>query len=91
MRKTVLLSLLMLGTMPPSFASSPEQDRALSALQDDVRANPRNTQALYMLALHYECNHDKAAALTTWRNYLAVEIDPGKRSIAEKHIHHLNQ
>lgn len=68
-----------------------ELDQAQAAFEKAVSINTRSTDALFMLGLIYESKHDTVQADKTWKNYLAVETDPGKRSIAEKHIHHLEQ
>jgi cytochrome c-type biogenesis protein CcmH/NrfG len=74
-----------------AYRKSEKIDQALEAFQKAAALNPRETDAFYMLALIYESKHDKPAAQKAWKDYLAGETDAAKRSVAEKHIHHLSQ
>lgn len=66
-------------------------DRAQEAFEKAVALSPGNQDALYMLGLIYEKKEMKAEALKTWKQYLAVSTNPEKKTVAEKHIHHLSQ
>ncbi len=66
-------------------------DNAQRAFEKASSLNPRNREALYMLGLIYEKKNQTQAALQAWKRYVAEETDPEKRSVGEKHIHHLSQ
>jgi cytochrome c-type biogenesis protein CcmH/NrfG len=66
-------------------------DQARQAFEKVAALNPHETDSYYMLGLIYESQHNKAAALKVWKEYLAAETNPDKRAVAEKHIHHLSQ
>ncbi len=102
-----------------------EKDRAVSALEEDVKADPHNAElwlhlgfayrkldkidqaeaafekataldpkakdAYFMLGLIYENKHRNSDAVQAWESYMAMETNPEKRGIAQKHIHHLSQ
>jgi cytochrome c-type biogenesis protein CcmH/NrfG len=109
----------------PVRAADPQKERAVSALEEDLKTDPNNAElwlhlgfayrklgkidqaqnafekvsslnpnekdAFFMLGLIYESKNQKDAAEKAWKSYLAAETDAGKRSIAQKHIHHLSQ
>jgi len=64
-------------------------DQAQAAFEKAASLNPRSEDAYYMLGLIYEKKGQKSQALSVWKNYLAAETDPIKRSVAQKHIHQL--
>lgn len=66
-------------------------DQAQASFEKAVSLSPKNEDALYMLGLIYEKKEMKADALRTWKQYLTVSTNPEKKSVAEKHIHHLSQ
>ncbi len=66
-------------------------DNAQNAFQKALTLEPNNRESLSMLALIYEKKQQKPAALQSWKSYLAIETDPSKREMAEKHIHQLSQ
>jgi len=66
-------------------------DAAQSAFEKVRALDPHNRDALYMLGLIYEKEHRTADARQAWTDLLAAETNTEKRSIAEKHIHHLDQ
>ncbi len=65
--------------------------QAQQAFEKTAELNPENQEALFMLGLIYEKNKQTQKALKAWKQYLSVSTDPEKRSLAEKHIHHLSQ
>ncbi len=93
----VLGTLIILFLSPAAgFTSDPgveaaDIDKVQAAFEKALAANPQNKEALYMLGLIYEKKHQTPAALQTWENYRALETDPEKREIAQKHIHQLSQ
>lgn len=66
-------------------------DAAQAAFEKAAGLKPDNEDALYMLGLIYEKKEMKADALRVWKKYLSVSTNPEKKSVAEKHIHHLSQ
>ena len=66
-------------------------DQAQNAFERAALLNPQAKDAYFMLGLIYESKHQKQEAEKAWKSYLAVEKDPEKRAVAEKHIHHLSQ
>jgi cytochrome c-type biogenesis protein CcmH/NrfG len=66
-------------------------DQSQNAFEKAALLNPQAKDAYFMLGLIYESKHQKAEAEKAWKSYLAVEKDPEKRAVAEKHIHHLSQ
>ncbi len=68
-----------------------QMEQAQSAFEKASTLNPRSAEALYMLGLIYESKHQRQEALRTWNDYLSVETDAAKRTIAENHVHALSQ
>lgn len=66
-------------------------DSAQTAFEKASRLNPKNTEALFMLGLIYENKRQNELAKKVWKDYLAIETDPNKRSMAENHLHQLSQ
>jgi cytochrome c-type biogenesis protein CcmH/NrfG len=87
----LLLACLLAPLQTVAGESGGNIDEVQAAVEQAVAANPQNRDALYMLGLIYEKKHQVPDALRTWRRYLAVETDPARRSVAEKHIHLLSQ
>jgi cytochrome c-type biogenesis protein CcmH/NrfG len=66
-------------------------DLAQNAFEKAASLDPKNDDALYMLGLIYEKKHMTQDAKRVWKQYLDIAPDAGKRSDAEKHLHHLSQ
>jgi cytochrome c-type biogenesis protein CcmH/NrfG len=74
-----------------AYRKAEKIDQARDAFEKAASLNPQTTEAYYMLGLIYESQHNTAAAIKAWQNYLASEKDSEKRAIAQKHLHVLGQ
>ena len=74
-----------------AYRKSGDLDKAQAAFEKAAAVNPRSADAFYMLGLIYESRHQNAEAQKAWDSYMKLESDVNKRSIAQKHIHHLQQ
>jgi len=74
-----------------AYRKADQIDQAQSAFQKTLSLDPNNREAMAMLALINEKKNQKSEAIRLWKNYLAIETDPTKRDMAEKHIHVLSQ
>lgn len=74
-----------------AYRRAKQLDRAQEAFEKAVALNPRSVESLSMLGLIYESKHMDAAAEKAWQDYLAIETDPNRRAIAQKHIHRIEQ
>ncbi len=66
-------------------------DQAETAFQKAATINPHEEDAFYMIALIDEKKGQKKEAAQAWKNYMGAETDPVKRTVAQKHIHQLEQ
>jgi cytochrome c-type biogenesis protein CcmH/NrfG len=64
-------------------------DGALAAFEKATQLNPKNPDALYMLAIIYEKKERNADAVKAWKSLLDVTQDRWRRDLAEKHLHRL--
>lgn len=89
----ILLLLTMFVAVPTSAQAADAEDinTVQSMHEKSLAANPKDLNSLFVLALVYEKKDQKAQALQMWQRYLAVETQPERRAVAEKHIHLLKQ